>query len=169
MCASRSDCFICSGSFYLCDVSQTVSLISGLLVGNYEIHLLLQIKEQVDSAWAGAYPTWGKVLAVLWQLGGQTGVCSFRWIWPSLVYKYYLSSPLKIHPTVLIRHMFTVSDFQILIKSCSIQSRNDPSPKSGVVHETKFSLKISYSTHICLAQLDRHQTYKPVMVSVTLY
>ena len=70
--------------------------------------------------------------------------------------------------------MLTVSDFQILIKSCSIESikscsiesRNDPSPKSEVVHETKFSLKISYSTHACLAQLGQHQTYKLVMVSV---
>ena len=60
----------------------------------------------------------------------------------------------------------TVSDFQILIKSCSIESRNDPSPKNEVVHETKFSLKISYSTHACLAQLDQHQTCKPVRVSV---
>ena len=48
----------------------------------------------------------------------------------------------------------TVLDFQILIKSCSNESRNDPSPKSEVVHETKFSLKISYSTHVCLAELD---------------
>ena len=63
-------------------------------------------------------------------------------------------------------HVLTVSDFQILIKSCSVESRNDPSPKNEVVHETKFSLKISYSTHACLAQLDQHQTYKPVMVSV---
>ena len=69
-------------------------------------------------------------------------------------------------PTVLNRHVLTVSDFQILIKSCSIESRNDPSPKSEVVHETKFSLKISYSTHACLAQLDQHQTCKSVMVSV---
>ena len=53
--------------------------------------------------------------------------------------------------------MLKVSDFQILIKSCSIESRNDPSPKSEVVHETKFSLKISYSTHACLP---------PVMASV---
>ena len=60
----------------------------------------------------------------------------------------------------------TVSDFQVLIKSCSIESRNDPSPKSEVVHETKFSLKISHSTHACLAQLDQHQTSNPVMVSV---
>ena len=33
-------------------------------------------------------------------------------------------------------------------KSCCIESRNDPSPKSEVMHETKFSLKISYSTHV---------------------
>ena len=62
--------------------------------------------------------------------------------------------------------MLSVSDFQILIKSCFVESRNDPSPKSEVVHETKFSLKISYSTHACLAQLDQHQACKPVMVSV---
>ena len=61
--------------------------------------------------------------------------------------------------------MLTISDFQILIKSCSIESRNDPSPKSEVVHETKFSLKISHSTHVCLAHSDRHQTCKSVMVS----
>ena len=68
--------------------------------------------------------------------------------WPSLVYKS------DADPTELSRHVLKVSDFQILIKSCSIESRNDPSPKSEVVHETKFSLKISYSTHACLAQLD---------------
>ena len=62
--------------------------------------------------------------------------------------------------------MLTVSDFLILIMSCSIESRNDPSPKSEVVHETKFSLKICYSSHACLAQLDRYQTCKPVMISV---
>ena len=63
-------------------------------------------------------------------------------------------------------YVLTVSDFEILMKSCSIESRNDPSQKSEVVHETKFSLKISYSTHACLAQLDQHQTCKSVMVSV---
>ena len=62
--------------------------------------------------------------------------------------------------------MLTVPDFQILIKSCCIESRNDQSPKGEVVHETQFSLKISCSTHTCLAQLDQHQTCKPVMVSV---
>ena len=67
---------------------------------------------------------------------------------------------------MLSRHVLTISYFQILIKSCSIEYRNDPSPKSEVVHETKFSLKISYSTHACLTQLDQHQTCKVVMVSV---
>ena len=62
--------------------------------------------------------------------------------------------------------MLKASDFQILIKSCSIESRNDPNPKCEVVHETKLSLKTSYSTHVCLAQLDQHQTCKPVMVSL---
>ena len=61
-------------------------------------------------------------------------------------------------------YVLTVSDFQIFIKSCSVESRNEPSPKSQVVHETKFSLKTSYLTHVCLAQLNRHQIYKPVMV-----
>ena len=36
--------------------------------------------------------------------------------------------------------MLTVSDFQILIESCSIESGNDPSPKSEVVHETNKDL-----------------------------
>ena len=67
---------------------------------------------------------------------------------------------------MLIRHVLIVSDFHILIKPCSIESRNDLSPKSEVVHETKLSLKISYSTHACLKQLDQHQTSKPVTVSV---
>ena len=62
--------------------------------------------------------------------------------------------------------MLTVQVFQILIKSNSIESRNDPSPKSEVVHKTKFSLKISHSVHVYLAQWDRNQTCKPVMVSV---
>ena len=41
---------------------------------------------------------------------------------------------------------------------------NDPTVLSR--HETKFSLKISYLTHACLAQLDQHQTCKLVMVTV---
>ena len=60
--------------------------------------------------------------------------------------------------------MLKVSDFLILIKPCSIESRNDPSPKSEVMHETKFSLKISYSTH----QLDQHQTSNIIKVQVPL-
>ena len=67
---------------------------------------------------------------------------------------------------MLSRHALKFSDFLILIKSYSIESRNDPSPKSEVVHETKFSLKLTCSTHASLTQLDRHQTCKPVMVSV---
>ena len=68
--------------------------------------------------------------------------------------------------TVLSRCVLTVSDFHILIKPCSIESRNDPSPKSEVVHETKFSLKnLLFNTYICLAQLDKHQTSKSVVVS----
>ena len=47
---------------------------------------------------------------------------------------------------MLSRHALTASDFQILIKLCSIESRNEPSPKSEVVHEAKFSLQISYSS-----------------------
>ena len=73
------------------------------------------------------------------------------------------------YPIVLSRHILIVSNFQILIKSCCIECRNDPNPKSEVVHETKFSLKISYSTHVLLVQLDRHQTCKPVMVSCHFY
>ena len=142
------------------------------------------------------------------------------------------------YPTVLICHALRVSDFQILIKSCSIESRNDPrdiglaamlvakrstgvtpevnlrecvtqtpplnmnkpahsgfetqrktspevqsrgisgctkrahvlqkiikNPKSEVAHETKFSLKIFYSTYVWLALLDKHQTSKPVMLT----
>ena len=53
-------------------------------------------------------------------------------------------------PQVLI-----TSDFQILIKSCSIESRNYPSPRSEVVHETKFSLKIFYSTHVHVCRFTR--------------
>ena len=65
---------------------------------------------------------------------------------------------------MLSRHVLKISDFQNFIKSCPIESRNDPSPKSEVVHETKFKIQISYVTHVCLAQMDRYQTCKPVMV-----
>ena len=70
---------------------------------------------------------------------------------------------LNAYPIVLSSHVLTVSNFQIL--KCSIESRNDKRPKYEVLYETKFSLKISYSTHACLAQLDQHQMCKPVMVS----
>ena len=34
------------------------------------------------------------------------------------------------------------------------------------MHEIKFNLRIPHSAHILLAQLDMHQTSKPVMVSI---
>ena len=55
----------------------------------------------------------------------------------------------------------------IFVIKCEQTLNNDPSPKIEVVHETKFSLKISYLIHVCLAQLDRHKTCKPMMVSCT--
>ena len=55
---------------------------------------------------------------------------------------------------------------RLLIKSCSIESRNNPRPKCILVHEIKFSSKISYSTHVILAELDKYQTSEQVMVSV---
>ena len=58
-----------------------------------------------------------------------------------------------------------VSDFQILTKSCFIELKNDPSPKSEMVHGTRFSLNISYSTDVWLTQLNKDLTSKPVMVS----
>ena len=46
--------------------------------------------------------------------------------------------------------MLTVSDFQILIKSCSIECRKDPSTKSEVVHETKFSVCVCVCVCACV-------------------
>ena len=74
-------------------------------------------------------------------------------IWPHFPAESWTEEK-DTHPKIY--YVLTVSDFQILIKTCSIESRNDPSPKSEVVHETKFCLKISYSTNIGLAQLDRY-------------
>ena len=34
------------------------------------------------------------------------------------------------------------------------------------MHQTKFSLKISYLTHVWLAELDKHRISKPVIVGV---
>ena len=61
---------------------------------------------------------------------------------------HWFTSLIDAYPTVLSSQVSTVSDFQILVKSQSIESRSDQSPKSEVMHETKFSLKISYSTHV---------------------
>ena len=44
----------------------------------------------------------------------------------------------------------------LIIKSCSIDSRNDQSPTCEVVHETKLTSEISCPTDSCLAQLVRH-------------
>ena len=49
-------------------------------------------------------------------------------------------------------HSLPISEFQTLIQSCSIESRNDPSPKSEVEHETKFSSRIFCSTHVWMAE-----------------
>ena len=59
---------------------------------------------------------------------------------------------------MLSRHVLTVSDFQIFIKSCSIASRNDPRPESEVVNETNSVLRSPIQHMPGLAQLDQHQT-----------
>ena len=46
------------------------------------------------------------------------------------------------------------------------ESRNDPSPKSEVEHETKFSLKIFYSTHVWVVEWNRHLPSNPLAASV---
>ena len=58
-----------------------------------------------------------------------------------------------------------VSNFQILTKPYPIESRKDPSPKSEVMYETKFSLKNNPFKTCLVTQLDKHRTSKPVMVS----
>ena len=77
-----------------------------------------------------------------------------------------ISSWRKEDDIAAVGRKFVVSDCQTLIKSCSIESRNDPGPKSEVVHEVKFSLNISLSN--TLARLDKHQTSEPVMTSVVI-
>ena len=71
---------------------------------------------------------------------------------------------LDAYPSLLICHALPVSDSQTLIKPCFIKSRNNPNPKSELMHETKFSLKIFHATHVWLAEVDGHQTSKPVIV-----
>ena len=59
----------------------------------------------------------------------------------SFLYKISIEvSYVDTGPTMLSRHVLTVSDFQILMKSCSIESRNDPSPKkwSGAWNKLQF-------------------------------
>ena len=45
-----------------------------------------------------------------------------------------------------------------LIKSCSIDSRNELSPRCEVVHETKLTSEIFFPTDSCLAQSVEHWT-----------
>ena len=54
-------------------------------------------------------------------------------------------------------------DCQTLIKSCSIESRNDPSPKSDSCMKIQFG-DLQLSTWF--SELNRHQTSESVMVSV---
>ena len=58
-----------------------------------------------------------------------------------------------------------VSDCQTLKKSCSIESRNDQILKNEGEHETKFYLRIFYSTHVWMAEWNKYLTSNPVMVS----
>ena len=56
-----------------------------------------------------------------------------------------------------------------LLNHTAIESRNNPSSKSEVVHETKFSLRIFYSTHVWVAEWNRHLTSNPLMASVVSF
>ena len=49
---------------------------------------------------------------------------------------------------------------------CSNDSRNDPNPKSEMVHHRNLQLNIPWVAHVWLAHLDRHQTSKPVIIGV---
>ena len=51
----------------------------------------------------------------------------------------YRIAVLDANPTLEICHYLPVSDSQIPTKSGSVESKNDPSPKSKVMHETKLS------------------------------
>ena len=56
---------------------------------------------------------------------------------------------------VELRNMLTFGcwpESESFIKSCFGDSRKDLGPKSKIMHETKFSLDISYVTHVSLAQ-----------------
>ena len=48
--------------------------------------------------------------------------------------------------------LLSVSIIKVFIKSCSIDSRNNQSPKREVVHETKLTSEISFPTDSLLAQ-----------------
>ena len=75
-------------------------------------------------------------------------------------------SPLMLIQLFQFVIIFPVSDCQTLIKSYSVKSRNDPNPKSEVEHETKFYLRIFYSTHVWVADWNKHLTSNPLMAGV---
>ena len=59
--------------------------------------------------------------------------------------------------------MLTVSDFQILIKSCSIESRNDASPKSEVVHVDANFVKNARNVRFVLFTKTSNVSYRTVI------
>ena len=67
--------------------------------------------------------------------------------------------------TELSQHSVASLNFHGLIKSCSIDSRNEPSPTCEVVHETKLTSEISCATDSCLAQLSEHWSLDLKVVS----
>ena len=68
-------------------------------------------------------------------------------------------------PTVLARNLLCVSIIKACITSCSIDSKNNQSPKFVVMHETKLTSEISFQTDSLLAQLAEHETHDLEVVS----
>ena len=78
-----------------------------------------------------------------------------------------LNLKFNAHPTLPICHSLPVSNCKTLIKSWFFESRNNPSPKSELEHETKFYLRIFCSKHVWVAQWNRHLTStNPFMVGI---
>ena len=71
-------------------------------------------------------------------------------------------------PTLPICHFLPVSDSQALLKSCSNEFRNNPSLKSKVKLEAKFFWRILHSTHVWVAEWNRHLTSNTFMVGVVI-
>ena len=62
---------------------------------------------------------------------------------------------------MLSRYVLTFSDCQILIKSCSIDSRNDTSPKSEVVHGRSYLLSCGPWWLLCNIYIKRLTSWQP--------